>query len=126
MLQGRDKRIAELIKDSLNHLFSYEMSDPRVPETVNIRHVEVTPDLRNAKVYYTQDPDDRDARRAMDDLLETSAGFIRSRVAEDVNIKRCPTLTFHYDKSARQAERIEELLNKVNTAEKKTSEREDA
>lgn len=118
MLQGRDKRIAELIKESLNHLFSYEMSDPRVPETVTISHVEVTPDLRNAKVYYTQDPDDRDARRAMDDLLESSAGFVRSRVAEDVNIKRCPTLTFHYDKSARQAERVEEILNRVKSEEK--------
>lgn len=113
MLHSRDQRIAEAIRQCLTMLFSQEMSDPRLPDTVTIIAVEMSKDMKQARVHYSQMPDDARSRERMEELLEDAQGYLRSQVAEDLNMKYTPSLVFRYDVSAAHSERVNELLHKI-------------
>ncbi len=115
MLHSRDKRLGEAIRQALSVLFQEEIRDPRLPELVTIRHVEVSKDLRSAKVYYSVMPDRDSDLDKMEAVLAKSAGFLRHRVAEEVNVKFAPELHFEYDDSERRYQRINQLLKEAGT-----------
>ncbi len=119
MLHSRDKRVGEAIKQAISRIFQQEISDPRLPQIVTIRHVEVTKDLRHAKVYYSQIPDDEEAMDKMEDLIEESYGFIRSLVADEVNIKFTPDLDFIFDPSEQDYQKINTVLQDIHRKKKK-------
>jgi ribosome-binding factor A len=110
MLHSRDKRIEESIKKALSEAFLQELKDPRVPAIFTITRVTVSKDLSHARVYYSQLPDDDAALEQTEELLEDSAGFLRSFVAREVNLKFTPELVFHYDPSQREYQKLNTKL----------------
>jgi ribosome-binding factor A len=119
MLHSRDKRVGEKVRQALAHIFQHEIKDPRVPQFVTITDVHMSRDLRNAKVYYSQIPDDEDSLEAMKDFLEASVGHLRSKLASEVKMKYIAQLTFHYDDSAVRFQKISTLLHKVKDEDEK-------
>jgi ribosome-binding factor A len=85
---------------------------------ITISGVDVTGDLREAKVYYSALGGPEDAERA-GKWLRGKLGEIRSIVARNVVIRHVPLLTFHHDVSGARALRIEQLLDEIGGAEGK-------
>ncbi|MCC6545832.1 30S ribosome-binding factor RbfA [Candidatus Sumerlaeota bacterium] len=113
-LHSRDRRVAGQIQQLLASVIGQELNDPRVPRIFTITDVTVAKDLRTARVYYSQLPDDEKALDRTESLLQDSMGFLRSRVAEEINLRVTPELHFTYDPSAKNYQRINTLLHGGN------------
>ncbi len=109
------KRIAQIVASSLEH----EVKDPRLA-MVTITDAKVTPDLRDATVYYTvlgetvdTPPDTAGAAAA----LASATGVLRSLVGRGTGVRFTPTLTFRSDELPDGARRIDELLARARDAD---------
>ena len=88
------------------------MGDPRV-QGVTIVGVEVTPDLRIARIRVAgahTDEERRDALRG----LRGAAGFLRHELAADLALRYVPELTFSLDDTLEEASRIDALLEEIH------------
>lgn len=113
MLHSRDKRIEESIKQALSQTIQFEMNDPRVPPIFTITKVTVSKDLRHAKVFYSQMPDEEEDLDETEEFLESCAGYLRHSVADHVNLKFTPELHFEYDPGHKNYQKISEKLNEI-------------
>lgn len=113
MTGNRPKRVGEEIKKHLSTILQHEVSDPRLPAIFTVTDVVVTKDLRHAKVYFSQLPDNEEDLDKTVDFLDASIGFLRSRVAQELNMKFCPQLNFRYDDSTSNFQAINQVLHKL-------------
>ncbi|MGH3793897.1 MAG: 30S ribosome-binding factor RbfA [Pseudonocardiaceae bacterium] len=109
------KRITQIVASGLEH----EVKDPRLA-MVTITATKVTPDLRDATVYYTvlgetidAPPDSAGAAAA----LASATGVLRSLVGRGTGVRFTPTLTFLPDSVPDDARRINELLAQAHDAD---------
>lgn len=109
------KRIAQIVASGLEH----EVKDPRLA-MVTITDARVTPDLRDATVYYTVFGDDADYASTAA-ALTSATGVLRSRVGDQTGVRFTPTLTFVADTVPDQARRMEELLAKAKEADEEVA-----
>lgn len=110
MPANRILRIEEEIKRALSDIISNEVKDDRLADIVSVTKVEVTNDLKYAKVFVSIY--DTDKKRASSiDALTHATGFIKSRLAKAVNIRRVPELAFKLDDSVEYGIRIAKLLD---------------
>jgi ribosome-binding factor A len=79
---------------------------------VTITRVQMTPDLQQARVFYTVLGDDQ-ARKNTGRAIERAGPFLRRQIGSRLRLKRVPELTFLYDESIAGQDRIERLLNEV-------------
>ena len=88
-----------------------EVKDPRVADAfISITGVEVTPDLKYAKVYYSaMRGEPKEVRLG----LKSSAGFIRRQVAQRMNLRATPEFTFVEDNSIAYGAHISNLLHSI-------------
>src|SRR4051812_5829740 len=114
MSQGsRPDRVADQIRSELALLLTREVHDPGIG-FVTITRVQVTPDLQQARVFYTALGDDA-ARRNSGRAIERATPFLRRQIGSKLRLKRVPELTFMYDESIAGQDRIEQLLNEIRT-----------
>ncbi|GBE13315.1 ribosome-binding factor A [bacterium BMS3Bbin14] len=106
----RPKRVAEAMKNELSILLLQKVRDPRL-QKVSISMVEVTPDLKQAKVYFVV-PDGIDAGNVRKGL-EKARGFFRSQIAGLLNLRYTPELIFYYDVHHEEAERLDEIFRQI-------------
>ena len=105
---GRSVRVADQIQRELAGLVARDLADPRVGE-VTISGVDVSPDLRHARVLVTPGRDtDGDASAS---ALNHAAGFLRSRLARRIRLRRLPRLVFEHDRTLERALRIDALID---------------
>jgi ribosome-binding factor A len=83
---------------------------------VTLTRVQVTPDLQQARVYYTALGDEK-ARRNSERALDRAIPFLRRQIGSRLRLKRVPELKFTYDESIAGQDRIEQLLNELRVAE---------
>lgn len=111
-MQGvdRTRRVGERIRRELATLIR-EIKDPNVDPLTTIVSVDVSRDLSRATVYYTVlgATDTRDTQTGLD----RAAGYLRSRLAQSIRLRKMPRLQFTYDVTADRAERIDRLLHAV-------------
>jgi len=113
MSQGsRPDRVADQIRGELASLLAREVHDPGIG-FVTLTRVRVSPDLQQARVYYTALGDEK-SRRNSEQALTRAAGFLRRQLGARLRLKRTPELTFHYDESIAGQDRIEQLLNEIS------------
>ena len=87
----RHERLERVVREELEELLRDEATDPALAG-VAIRHVALSVDYRHARVYFTCID-----RRAAEAGLARAAGFLRSRLADAVELKRVPELRFVFD-----------------------------
>tara|TARA_B100000768_G_C11161387_1_gene324712 strand:+ start:133 stop:504 length:372 start_codon:yes stop_codon:yes gene_type:complete len=112
---SRTSRIGEVIMRELAQMIQQEVSDPRVG-MVTVSHVEVTSDLRYAKVYITrlnETESEEDVKECIAGLTN-AAGFLKRGIAKRVEIRTVPELKFYYDKSLEHGFHMDELIAKAN------------
>lgn len=106
--QARARKLADRIKEIVAQSLELRIKDPRLG-FVTITDVRVTPDLREASVFYTVlgDAHEREESAA---ALASAKGMLRSEVGRQTGIKFTPTLTFILDALPQVAQHVEELL----------------
>jgi len=106
---ARTDRIAEQIQRELAQLLRLEVKDPRV-RMVTITGVEVTRDYAHAKVFYTTlDGDSKELQQG----LERTAGFLRSKLASAMKLRITPQLHFAYDASVERGSHLSQLIDRA-------------
>jgi ribosome-binding factor A len=114
-MSRRRIRLNEQLKREIAEIVRWEVADPRVgPATVT--GAAVAPDLTTARVYVAL-IGDADERSASLEGLEAAAPYIRSQLAQRLDLRRTPKLSFFADDTMAQAARIEELLADVEPEE---------
>src|SRR5437867_7976007 len=105
MSQGsRPSRVADQLRAEIAALLAREVHDPGVG-FVTLTRVVVSPDLQQARVYYTSLGDDRSQTNSAR-ALARAAPFLRRQIGSRLRLKRTPELHFHRDESVAGQERI--------------------
>ena len=119
MATRRSSRVGEQIKREISQLIARGLKDPRVG-FVTITDVEVSPDLRLAKVYYSVLGDEA-ARKETAQGLKNSVPFLCHELGQRIRLRYTPKLVFIFDASLEYGAHMDELLRQI-AAEKKEDE----
>ncbi|MBR0283781.1 MAG: 30S ribosome-binding factor RbfA, partial [Selenomonadaceae bacterium] len=110
MSQLRVEKLQELIKQEISQMILQELKDPRIG-FVTVTQVEVTGDLREAKVYVSIMGGDEQVKESWQGL-QSSLGFIRREIGKRIRLRFTPEISFALDKSLDYSAHIQELLLK--------------
>ena len=107
----RQLRVQELLKSALNEiLIKGESKNPILDNIlVTITHVDISPDLRNAKFYVV--PLETDKTDVIIKAFNLSKKVIRKKIVDKVNLKYAPEISFYFDETINEVERLEKLLS---------------
>jgi ribosome-binding factor A len=117
MKSQRAHRVAEQIQHELAELLRSEVKDPRVG-MVTVTHVDVTPDMAHAKVYFTALAGRAHASEAAAALART-AGFLRTQLAQRLPVYTVPQLSFVYDESIESGMALSRLIDEAVAEDRK-------
>lgn len=108
---SRHERVEEAIRKEVSTIIHDELKDPRIG-FITVTRVELTKDLRSAKIFYSvlgKEEEHRKTRLALDSAL----GYIRKLVAQRINLRIATELMFKEDHSTEYSVRIEEVLSQL-------------
>lgn len=106
----KTKRIASEMTRVISEILLEEARDELL-KTISITGAEVAPDLSFAKVYFTSMS--AMEHKQLEREMEEAAPFIRTHVAEKMNLRNTPKLKFVYDESIAYGEKIEQILKEI-------------
>lgn len=114
MAKYRQGRINDEVQRELASILR-NIKDPRVQDAfVSVTAVEVTPDLKYAKIYFSfLRGDSKEVLKG----LKAASGFIRRELAHTLNLRITPELSFYEDKSLANGAHISTLLNSLTYSE---------
>jgi ribosome-binding factor A len=115
----RPQRVADQIQRELAELLRLNVKDPRIG-MVTITAVDVSPDLQNAKVFFTHFAGVEHASEAVQ-ALQHSAGYLRSELAHRLKLYTVPHLYFHYDDSIESGLKLSKLIDEAVEDDRKHS-----
>jgi len=107
----RKDRVEKTIQKEVSNIIHDEIKDPRLG-FVTITKVEISNDLRDAKISFSVLGNKQDYQRTAE-ALNSAHKFIRRRIAENIQLRFAPTIIFREDRSAEYSARIEEVLNQI-------------
>ena len=115
----RIERINSEMLKSISDIIANRVKDPRVEDMVSVLEVDVTKDLKYAKVYVSIYGDNAEGTLA---ALNKCAGFIRKELSVDFrDLKSVPQLTFILDTSEQYSQKINTILKDLNVNDKGNS-----
>lgn len=108
----RSRQIADLIQHQIAVILKKEINDPRL-QHVTITSVDVSPDLRNAKIFFAL-PDVAKLSE-VEKAFAKASGFLRSQLAERIDLRYAPNIRFVFDESLERGSKISALIEKALT-----------
>ncbi len=109
----RPQSVGKAIQVALSEILHTETRDPGLSE-VTITAVEMSRDLRTARVYFSAMGGGESQTRVLERLMRAMS-FLRRALAQRVHLRHVPELVFALDDSITQGTRIEQLLNSLDT-----------
>ena len=109
----RIERVNSLLVEVIAQVVMREVKDPRIPGLITITRVETSPDLRQAKVFFSIIGSDKDKKTALQ-VLQDAAGFISITASKKVVLRFFPQLTFKIDDTLEKHQRIDYILKKID------------
>jgi len=107
------ERLNNLVLAELSKIIFKEIKNPII-KTVNLTAVEITNDLSFAKVYFTCMNEDKD--KVLEEL-NSAKGFLRTKLADVIEIRHTPELIFTYDNSIEYGMNIERIIKNIHDKE---------
>lgn len=111
MASRRTLKAAEAIREVVSMAILVEIKDPRVRD-VTVTRVEVAPDMRSAKVYVSVMGDEKKQNLSLRGL-ESSAGFLQTKVAKRIDTRYTPRLSFVLDQGVKKQLEVLRILQEV-------------
>lgn len=118
MTTFRSDRRNEEVRKTISEIVR-EMKDPRISPMTTLTDVDMTNDLKYAKVKVSVYDEDDAKRRSSVDALNHAAGFISHELGARMRIRAVPSLKFTLDNSIVYSVRISEILNELHKDEGK-------
>jgi len=115
-MSRRTEQVAEAIKEYVSILIQRELKDPRLG-FVTVTRVEISPDLKNAKVFFSV-LGDAEARKASSLVLKHASGFLRHELSHQLTLRYTPLLSFEFDEAIEHGEKIQRLLLELEQEDK--------
>ncbi len=107
----RKDRVASEIKKAVSQILEVESGNEHL-KRVTLTDVEVTQDLRIAKIYVSSSLSEMSHKATIDEL-NNAAGFIKRNLAKKVRLKYMPNLIFEYDNSIDYGFKIDDILKEI-------------
>lgn len=120
----KNTRINQEVQKELSMLISRELKDPRINPMTSIVNVEVAPDLKTCKVYISVLGDEESQQNTLKGL-KNAAPFLRSQLAQGINLRNTPELTFVVDQSIEYGVNMSRLIDEVNKKSSRQEEEEE-
>ena len=108
---NRPLRVAELVKRELAVLIPRTLDDPRTHQAT-ITYVDVSPDLKAARVYFTLLAGEAAAEPVLT-AFKRAAGHLRHELAARVALRIIPELRFYFDASVERGDRLARLIDRA-------------
>lgn len=108
---NRMARVDEELKRELSNIINYEVKNSNVTGMISVTKVQTSPDLKYAKVSVSI-INSKNIKQTLAGL-KAASGFIRSRIAEKMNLRVTPELVFELDESLVYGEKIDRILEQV-------------
>lgn len=107
----RIEKLQELIKQEMSKMLLTDLKDPRIG-FVTVTDVEMTGDLREAKIYVSVMGDEEQVKSSLEGL-NSALGFIRREIGQRIRLRFTPEISFALDTSLDYSDHIQKLLLKV-------------
>ena len=111
MSSRRVLKAAEAIREVVSMAILTDLRDPRV-EGVTVTYVEVSPDMRQAKVHVSIMGSDTQQKLCLRGL-QSSAGFLQSRISDRIDTRYTPRLQFEMDEGVKKSLAISQMLHEL-------------
>ena len=115
-MSRRTERIAEAIRRISSEILQSELRDPRTDGFITITKVEVTPDLRFAKIFYSVLGNEK-KKKLVAAGLKSARSFVKKKIANELKLRYATDIAFKVDERAEYRERIDMVLNKIHDEE---------
>lgn len=113
MTKKRVERLNSLLKEVISEVVRKDVRNPHVANLITITRVEVSNDIKYAKVFISVIGSDLEKKESVE-ALQSAAGFIAVHASKKVVLRYFPELTFKLDTSVDKHLRIDEILNKIH------------
>jgi ribosome-binding factor A len=111
MSSRRVLKAAEAIREVVGMAILADLKDPRI-QNVTVTHVEVSPDMRQAKVYVSVMGDEKAQQLSLHGL-QSSAGYLQQKIAKRIDTRYTPRIMFELDMGVKKSIAIARLLEDV-------------
>ncbi len=111
----RSERVSRHIRNTLAEVLRRHVKDPRLKE-VTITSVDLSPDLRLAKIYFATTGDDAKVKSVLEGFKKARP-YIKKRLGRGLGLRYMPELRFYYDDSLDYGARMEELFRSIGEAD---------
>ncbi len=109
---SRSERVSQQLKKEISIIIQKELSDPRL-EFVSITEVDVSPDLRNAKVYFSVLAEAHPPEEVAE-VLVRATGRIRKFIGSRMRLRYIPEILFSYDDTIDSSFKIDAALKEIS------------
>jgi ribosome-binding factor A len=123
-LSRRTERLGGQIRDEVAQMVASELKDPRLG-FVTVTRVELTSDLRHARVYVGALGEEGEAGKSLA-VLRKAAGYVRREIGRRLRIRFAPEIDFRYDRGLEAADRVARVLAEDEAARRDADEGEDS
>lgn len=115
MSERRIQRINSLLKEVISDVIRKEVKNPHlITEFITVTHVEITKDLRHAKVYVSIMGEDQQRKKSIE-ALQSASGFIGVQAAKQIVLRYFPELIFYLDTSIDEQIHLDQLISDIRT-----------
>jgi len=112
----RPERVQEALRQEISKIVQNEVKDPRLG-FITITRVELTKDLRYAKIFFSTLGESREKHLALKGLNHAK-GYIKTLVADKIKLRFVPELDFRIDDTLEHTKQIYDILNKLKKERK--------
>ncbi len=119
MTSRRVQKAAEAIREVVSLAILAELRDPRI-QNVTVTYVEVSPDMRHAKVHVSVMGDTTKQELSLRGL-QNAAGFLQSKLASRIETRYTPRLVFVLDQGVKRSIQVAKILREVLPSQRETA-----
>ncbi|ADL07992.1 30S ribosome-binding factor RbfA [Thermosediminibacter oceani] len=112
---SRTDRVSGEIKKAVSEIINNDLKDPRIQGLISVTKVEVSKDLRHAKIFLSIYGEESVKQNALEGI-KNAEGFIRRELANRIRLKFIPQLNFKLDDSIEYGIHISKLLKDINSS----------
>ena len=121
----KNTRINEEVLRKLSEIIHSDIKDPRINPMTSVVSVEVAPDLKTCKAYISVLGDEQSQKDTLIGL-KSAEGYIRRSLAQSINLRNTPQITFIIDQSIEYGVNMSHLIDEVTKKNRPEEEENDA
>ncbi len=116
----RIERFNSLLRQEISDIIRRQVKDPRLSVFISVTAVEISSDLKFAKVHFSSMGTENEKKEILR-ALTSAAGFIRHELGNRMQARRIPELSFRLDETIEKADRVLRLIDQISEEENKQS-----